>query len=100
MSKISVFNPRNMLRHGASQIFPAAAAGDVTILRAGSIIRGGRTMIRGEHGNSTSAYGGDTASRVYKLVELTSEEIDQLQAELDEQTGWIDQQQRKTLSNC
>lgn len=88
MSKISVFNPRNMLRHGASQIFPAAAAGDTVLLRAGALVVGGRAVIRGEHGNSTTAYGSDTASKVYKLVELSESEIEQLQQQLDEQSGW------------
>lgn len=88
MPKITLINPRELLRHGSKNMFSAAANGDTVIVRAGSIVREGRHLVRSEHGNSTSAYGSDIASKVYKLVELTDEEIKNLQRELDIQEGY------------
>lgn len=91
MSKITLINPRELLRHGSKNMFAAAANGDTVIVRAGSIVREGRHLVRSEHGNSTSAYGQEVASKVYKLVELNDIEVAQLQRDLDIQEGYSPQ---------
>lgn len=83
---IHVFNPRSLLRQGSSAMLRAAAAGETVIIRAGSLVKDGRPVIKSEHGNSTAAYGAEAAGKVFKLVEVTETDIEILQQVLDSQT--------------
>lgn len=102
---IKVFNPRTLMRDGASAFFEAAANPDAVVLfRAGRLWSPlpdnmvprvtpaddrplKRPMVRVDTNHGTAAYG-NAGTKVYRLVEVTEEEIMQMQIELDDQSGF------------
>lgn len=94
---IKVFNPRVILREGAGALLEAAAdPASMVILRAGRMwsplppvdgVPVKRPMVRVDTKHGSMAYG-DAGTRVYRLVEVTDEEIPALQAQLDRQNGF------------
>lgn len=83
---IKIFNPRTLLREGSKELLLSAAAGDDVFIRAGSLAKKGRPMIKAEHENSIAAYGAEAAGKVFKLVEVPEAELEAWQTKLDAQT--------------
>lgn len=102
---IKVFNPRTLMRDGASTMIEAAAdPANVVLFRAGRLWSPvppnmaprvtpaddrplKRPMVRVDTNHGTAAYG-TAGTKVYRLVEVTEEEIQQMQVELDNQSGF------------
>lgn len=81
---IIMFNPRSILRSGSKAMLEAASDKNNTVLfRAGALKVKDKLVIRGAHGHATTTYGEDLMDKVFKLVELTPEEITQLQKQLN-----------------
>lgn len=104
--KIKIYNPRELVRKGLGDLLQDAAdPHNVVLLRAGRMWSPfpanmkhrvapaddrpqKRPMVRVDTSHGVNAYGPEAGNKVFRLVEVTEEEIGELQAALDDQNGF------------
>lgn len=78
MPKIVIFNPRKLLREGSLEMMKAAHSGEVVLLRLGDVT-GKNTTILPERNITSREEWQPLRDRVFRLVELSPEDISILQ---------------------
>lgn len=86
MQNIKIYNPRDVMRSGAkAMLTDAVNPENLVLFRAGKVKVKGQASIVGAHGVAEKTFGPEVMGAVFKLVQLTPEEVRALQKQLNNQ---------------